>query len=537
MDLTFEHLFDYSGVMTAALDLAPDPGPLAAGVGEVNATLDRMFAGVGDDLAPSECAGLVSDLERIGRRFDALKLRLVARGETAAAARRDGFPDKAAWLARQTRQSGPAAARQARLADDLGTAPATGDAMAEGALSAEHASVITHALAQLPARVTAQQRARVEADLVAMAARFDPAQLRRAARRALASIEPDEKVVDAAENEQVTTEEDTAYATSTFTFHDNDDATVTGHFTVPALQFAFLRKILEAMTAPRRNNTPGARAGSDPATDRRTDWSTRRGQAFAALLERLPTDHLHAKTAATVVVHLDLDTLRGHLKTARLDTDDQVSAGQARRLACSAGILPAVLEWEVPPARTSAAPDGCTPTPNASPSRPDTRRVRPPTVDDRSPGARSTTESPGVTADPPTWPTRYRSAPSTTARSTRHDRGFRDRTPSFLNHRGPSLVEGARRRRLDTSAADALPGRGPSLVEEARRRRLETSAADALPWPEVSGQDFVVARPTGTGPTPGSGTSVAAWVQGWRPGSSVMGTGARRPGSRRPATP
>ncbi len=343
IDLTLEHVFDYSEVMTAALDLAPDPGPLAAGVGEVNATLDRMFAGVDDDLAPSECAGLVGDLERIGRRFDALKLRLVARGETAAAARRDGFPDKAAWLARQTRQSGPAAARQARLADDLGTAPATGDALAEGALSAEHAGVITHALAQLPARVTAQQRARVEADLVAMAARFDPAQLRRAARRALASIEPDETVVDAAENEQVTTEEDTAYATSSFTFHVNDDATVTGHFTVPALQFSFLRKILEAMTAPRRNTTPGARAGSDPATDHRTDWSTRRGQAFAALLERLPTDHLHAKTAATVVVHLDLDTLRGHLKTARLDTDDQVSAGQARRLACSAGILPAVL--------------------------------------------------------------------------------------------------------------------------------------------------------------------------------------------------
>ncbi len=330
--------------MTAALDLAPDPGPLAAGVGEVNATLDRMFAGVGDDLAPTECAGLVGDLERIGRRFDALKLRLVARGETAAAARRDGFPDKAAWLARQTRQSGPAAARQARLADDLGTAPATGDALAEGALSAEHAGVITHALAQLPARVTAQQRARVEADLVDDGRPVRP--------RAAPPGRPTRARLDRARREGRRRGRERAgdhrgrhrvRRKSSFTFHVNDDATVTGHFTVPALQFAFLRKILEAMTAPRRNNTPGARAGSDPAADRRTDWSTRRGQAFAALLERLPTDHLHAKTAATVVVHLDLDTLRGHLKTARLDTDDQVSAGQARRLACSAGILPAVL--------------------------------------------------------------------------------------------------------------------------------------------------------------------------------------------------
>ncbi len=300
--------------------------------------------------------------------------------------------------------------------------------MAEGALSAEHASVITHALAQLPARVTAQQRARVEADLVSMAARFDPAQLRRAARRALASIEPDETVVDAAENEQVTTEEDTAYATSTFTFHDNDDATVTGHFTVPALQFAFLRKILEAMTAPRRNNTPGARAGSDPAADRRTDWSTRRGQAFAALLERLPTDHLHAKTAATVVVHLDLDTLRGHLKTARLDTDDQVSAGQARRLACSAGILPAVLGGKSLPLDLGRTQRLYSDTQRIALS---TRHTHCAAADCQRPFAWCEIHhrNPGVTADPPTSPTRYRSAPSTTDRSTRTD----------LTVEGPSL--------------------------------------------------------------------------------------------------
>jgi hypothetical protein len=73
------------------------------------------------------------------------------------------------------------------------------------------------------------------------------------------------------------------------------------------------------------------------------DWKHRRGLAFAQLLEHLPTDHLHTKTAATVVVTIDHTVLTGALKTARLDTGEQISAGEARRLACGAGILPAVL--------------------------------------------------------------------------------------------------------------------------------------------------------------------------------------------------
>jgi hypothetical protein len=73
------------------------------------------------------------------------------------------------------------------------------------------------------------------------------------------------------------------------------------------------------------------------------DWRKRRGIALAELLEHLPTDHLHPKTAATVVVTIDHTALIEALKVAGLDTGEVISAGQARRLACTAGILPAVL--------------------------------------------------------------------------------------------------------------------------------------------------------------------------------------------------
>ena len=47
--------------------------------------------------------------------------------------------------------------------------------------------------------------------------------------------------------------------------------------------------------------------------------------------------------AATVVVTIDHDRLRDGLGAAHLDTGQDLSVGETRRLACSAGILPAVL--------------------------------------------------------------------------------------------------------------------------------------------------------------------------------------------------
>ena len=169
------------------------------------------------------------------------------------------------------------------------------------------------------------------------AARFSPDQLRRIARRAIEAVEPDQKIVDAHENELIRTEEQAAREKCSLTLHDNGDGTTTGHFTIPALAAAMLGKVIDAMTAPRRMREPRQQR------DRSFDWRHRRGLAFAELLEHLPTDHLHNKTAATVVVTIDHTVLAGAMKAAHLDTNQALSAGEARRLACNAGILPAVL--------------------------------------------------------------------------------------------------------------------------------------------------------------------------------------------------
>src|SRR5699024_4678175 len=73
------------------------------------------------------------------------------------------------------------------------------------------------------------------------------------------------------------------------------------------------------------------------------DWAHRYGAAFVELIEHLPTETLSGKVAATVVVTVEHDRLKESLGAAHLDTGHDLSAGEARRLACNAGVLPAVL--------------------------------------------------------------------------------------------------------------------------------------------------------------------------------------------------
>ncbi len=284
----------------------------------------------------------VRSLERVARRLESVRLRVLAAADKAGAAQDAGFSGTEAWTARQTNTSRTTAAREVHLATALHTGhDTTATALDHGLLSPAHAAVILNASDQLPTTVSPDQRLAVEATLVEQAQRFDPDQLRRIAKRALAAVEPDPVAVDAHENDLARTEEETARAACSLSFHDNADGTVTGHFTVPALSGAILRKVIEAMTAPRRTHRTGDRSRSEERLS--PDWRHRRGMAFAELLEHLPTDHLHPRAAATLVVTLDHTVLAGALKTAGLDTGETISAGQARRLACGAGIIPAVL--------------------------------------------------------------------------------------------------------------------------------------------------------------------------------------------------
>lgn len=324
-----------SGPATAHLPASPAV--------ELHAFLDRVLSFDADRLTAAEQAELVQAWARAENRIAASRLQVLAAADHANTASLTGAASTGQWAARLTHTDQADAARQVRLAQGLASRTTTRQALAEGLLSAEHAEVIIRTDRQLPEQVTVAQRNQIEATLVQKARMLAPTALRKAARRALAIVECNKRKVDEHENDIVTTEEERARAKTRLAFHSNDDGTITGHFTIPTAQGELLKKVIETMTAPRRGRlgAPVAQVGEQAA---RTDWDRARGEAFLELIEHLPTDHLHPRTAATLVVTLDEDTLRGALKAVDLDTGGSLSAGEARRLACSARILPAILD-------------------------------------------------------------------------------------------------------------------------------------------------------------------------------------------------
>lgn len=317
--------------------------PTTDPVDDLHACLGTLAQVDFDEYGEQRQSHALSAMTQAESQLAAIKLSLLASAERKRHAASVGLANTGQWAARAVNADPVVLQRQVRLSQRLEARTTTQRALASGQLSTEHAAVIVRADEQLPRSVTAAQRAVIEASLVEKAKSMPPTLLRRAARRALAEIETDTRVVDAHENELVVSEEESARARTRLTLHDNSDGTVTGHFTVPTLHGHLLRKILETITAPRRGRLGASQAQVGENVGLRTDWDKARGNAFCELIEHLPTDHLHPRTAATMVVTISEETLRGALAVAHLDTDAELSAGEARRLACGAGILPAVL--------------------------------------------------------------------------------------------------------------------------------------------------------------------------------------------------
>jgi hypothetical protein len=309
---------------------------------QLHQCLDQVSVCDVDALGPAGQTELLRSITRAEARLAALRSRVLIAAEKSQAAAVGGAASTGQWAARVSNTDQAAAHRQVGLAQGLERRTATRAALAAGEIRPEHAAVIVQADRHLPCSVTAEQRLIVEQMLVEKAHHLPPSQLRKAARRSLEAIEHDLAVVDAHENDLVREREESARSRVRLTMHDNEDGTVTGHFTVPVMHGDLLRKILQTMTAPRRARLGASRAQVGDAEALR-DHDRARGQAFCELLEHLPTDHLHSRTAATLVVTLSLDSLQGALKAAHLDTNESLSAGEARRLACTSGLVPVVL--------------------------------------------------------------------------------------------------------------------------------------------------------------------------------------------------
>ena len=318
----------------------------AAVIGEA---LDGV-AGVDPAYMTSEQKAVaLRELSALGERLAGLQLRVLAAAEDVALDH--GVRSAGAWLAHETRtDTGPALAA-GRLAEALDARWArVGEGLGEGRVSQAQAVVIVRALEELPPDLDPEVLARAEAYLVEQAGLFEPRRLRVLGRKVLEVVAPG--VAEDHARRVLDREEALARRQTSLTFRHRGDGTTEVHARLSDAVAGRLRTYLEAFTAPRRApHDRRSEAGSpaewiDPESGRPVPQPVRYGRAFVSLLEVIPTDALpvHGGTSTQVVVTIDHDTLRTQLGTAGLGAGDLVSVAEAMRLACSAGILPAVLD-------------------------------------------------------------------------------------------------------------------------------------------------------------------------------------------------
>jgi hypothetical protein len=152
-------------------------------------------------------------------------------------------------------------------------------------------------------------------------------------------------VADQAEGDALAREEERARRTATLTMRSNGDGTVEGRFKLPALHAALLKKALEALTSPRRLGE----GRHDPKTGKKLPYEVVLGQGFMELLEsHLNPAHLPSQAGSpfTLVVTIGIDALKSGVGAATLETGERISAGELRRLACRAGLIPMVLDGD-----------------------------------------------------------------------------------------------------------------------------------------------------------------------------------------------
>ncbi|MEN8707977.1 MAG: DUF222 domain-containing protein [Nocardioides marinisabuli] len=321
--------------------------PLAEAVARVHSALDQVAETPTWSLSQSGTADLLTDLARAQSRFAELQARVLAHADTVAVQERSAAPSVAVWLANATITTKRDAVRQTRFAAALSRYDVLRGALGAGDLNLEQAQVVARALDELPDDLDAGVLAQAEAALVSLARVHDAKALRVLGRRILDVVAPE--VGEAWEAEKLAEEEREADRTASFRMRDQGDGRTRGSFTIPTLAAEMLQKVLIAYASPRRDDRSGADAADpDDAGDTeqvRKPSRSRWGRAFVELVERLDPRDLPRSGGvnAAVVVTMTTATLSGALAAATLDTGSRISAGTARRLACQAGVLPAVL--------------------------------------------------------------------------------------------------------------------------------------------------------------------------------------------------
>ncbi len=323
--------------------------PVVDFAARLSARLDELAGVPVWSMSPEEHREALSVIARDEAKLAALKLRVLVEAERSGSTDQQGAGTAADWLAGETRQVRREARSDLQLAKRLEHYAAVSAAMDEGSVNLAQARAITAALDRLPTggefAVDPTQLAAAERHLVGLAADHDARRLRLLGARIFELLAPE--LAEKFEARKLEQEEARALRRTSFTMWEDDEGTCHGRFTISHVHGEMLRKMIFAIASygrpAARSDTAGP-AGIDPGLP----TPVRHGLALSQLIESMRASDL-PKTGgcgATVVVTMTLDQLLAELDAAgvcTLDAGGRISAAEARRLACTAGIIPMVL--------------------------------------------------------------------------------------------------------------------------------------------------------------------------------------------------
>jgi hypothetical protein len=326
--------------MTATADTLDRGHPIGAAA----ALIDDILKDVRDapvwSMSAAETRRTMVQLTRLEAQLVELQTKVAAHGQTVEVEAENGATSTANWWAHETNQTRAGAHRKTKLATALATEAhePVRQALANGALLVDQAEVIIAAIDALPEDLDPELVVDAQARLIGYATEHDAKALRILGRRILDVVAPE--IGEGHEANVLEREERDAEAAATFWMHEDGQGKWYGRFTLPSVQGAMLRKSLMAIAAPKHRVSVEGQA-PEPGLPS----AHKLGLALMEYVQTYPADRLPnaGGVSATVVVTMTLETLMGGLKAAQLDTGHRMSPGLARRMACEAGIIPAVL--------------------------------------------------------------------------------------------------------------------------------------------------------------------------------------------------
>jgi hypothetical protein len=290
-------------------------------------------------LSDSDLRAAIDDTFGCRAAVDGLLVALLQELDGRGLPLRDGASSTVAWVRDRERVSGSVAHRFVRAARAIGGAAVTGDALRRGVVNVEQAEVIARHVTAVPV----DRQVEAETALVAHAARFGPKELGVLGARIVGYVEAEVRADDPdavtlaeqAEGRRLEAAEARAVERRHLTVTDLRDGTYRVFGRLDAEGATVLRTVFDTLCKP----CPADKVAPRSASVKRADALVETCR-IALATGRLPR---HGGDPVQVTVTIPIQALQSRVGHATLDDGTPLSPSAARRLACEAGIIPAVL--------------------------------------------------------------------------------------------------------------------------------------------------------------------------------------------------